>query len=346
MDELTLVARLRDDYPAGIDLTEPERLLAAEIRNASAWVEDHGRRGKRAAGSGRRFAPRLVVAGAVAAAAAVAATVSAVQAMPARPAPRPRASADVLGLRLASYASKAAASAPAWQPDQWIYSEVLFPPGFPNKPGETNPSVMWTRVDYRELAGYHNGKLTVTNWAPYSGQITSAFGRSVTYGNLYSYLQSLPTTPAALRAVIEHNVANRPGPTTGPFASAAKPALWNAIQVTLTTCVLPPKLLAAVYGILATEPGVRFDKSVTDNAGQTGVGFYVMRHFLGRTSEDVIMINPTTYAYLGGETFSPTTQTWSFKVGGKTVTRTWRKGEVGWLDLVASGIVQEPGQKP
>jgi hypothetical protein len=41
MDELTLVAQLRDGYPAGIDLTEPERRLAAEIsaarRRPRAW---------------------------------------------------------------------------------------------------------------------------------------------------------------------------------------------------------------------------------------------------------------------------------------------------------------------
>ena len=130
MDELTLVARLRDNYPAGIDLSEPERLLAAEIRAASTTISgdfsciahqslrDHevagrGSSRRRAASSGRRLGPKLVVVGAVAAAAA-AATVIAMQNAPARPAARPgassRTSADFSGVQLASYAAKAAAS--------------------------------------------------------------------------------------------------------------------------------------------------------------------------------------------------------------------------------------------
>jgi hypothetical protein len=358
MDELTLVAQLRDNYPAGIDLIEPERRLAAEISAATSTGPVHGTRRAprtrrtprmRAAGSGRRFGPKLVVGGTVAAGIAAAAII-ALQSVPAHPVPRPgssrRTSADALGLRLASYASKAAASEPAWQPNQWVYSEILNPEAAP-KPGATNPTIMWMQVDYHQLAYYQHGKLHIRNEVPYLGQITDAFGRPLPQGDLYSYLQSLPTTPAALRAIIEHNLKTYPqGPKTGPFASANKPLLWNAIEGTLTTIVLPPKLLAAVYGVLAADPGVHFDKSVTDNAGQAGVGFYVTQHFLTRTYVHVVMINPSTYAYLGLEIFSPVTQTWHFTMGGKTYTRTIPKGEIDWTDLVASGIVQEPGQKP
>jgi hypothetical protein len=361
MDELTLVARLRDGYPAGIDLTEPERLLAAEIRAASAMIpvdfshiahqsdRDHKvqsrrRRRREAAGYGRRFRPKLVVIGTVAAAVA-AATVIALQNVPARPAARPgaslRTSSDASGLRLADYASRAAASEPAWQPNQWVYSDILRPKALP-KPGATNPTISWTQVDEHQFAYYRDGKLVIRNQVPYLGQLTSVFEKTVTEGGMYSYLLSLPTTPAALRAVIVHNLKTSPiqegplPPGTGDYG------VWQAIQTTLMRTVLPPKLLAAVYGVLATDPAVHFDKSVTDNAGQTGVGFY-RREGVWRYE---IMINPSTYAYMGSEGVTVATWTQHWTADGVTHTRIIKKGRQDWTDLVASGIVQEPGQKP
>lgn len=356
MDELTLVGRLRDGYPAGIDLSEPERLLAAEIAAATAVGAGCGTR-RRAAGPGRRFGPKLVVVGAVAAAAA-AATVIAIQNVPARPAARPgaspRPSADAAGLRLASYASKAAASEPAWQPNQWIYSDVLNSAPGPSKPGGTSASIItWTQVDYHQFAYYGkigastSGKLVIQNEVPFLGQEAAAFEGSVTNGDLYSYLQSLPTTPAALRAVIVHNLETHPelkripaalgGPVTGNYG------VFVAIEGTLDGTILPPKLLAAVYGVLATDPAVHFDKSVTDNVGQTGVGFYAM----AGVWKYEIMINPSTYAYMGVNAVAVASWTPHWTVDGVIHTGVHiKKGQGGWTDLVASGIVQQPGQKP
>jgi hypothetical protein len=358
MDELTLVARLRDDYPAAVDLTEPERLLAAEIRAASE-VPRRGRRQPPAASSGRRFGPKLVAVGTVAAAVA-AATVITLHNGPAHPAARtgasPRTAADAAGLRLASYASKAAASEPAWQPNQWIYSDVLNSSPGPSKPGGTSDSIItWTQVDNRQFAYYGNGsstsgKLVIQNEAPFLGQKTAAFGQPVTNGDLYSYLQSLPTSPAALRAVIAHNAETydqKPGMKKlehlyGEPAITGNYGVWYLIQETLDGTILPPKLLAAVYGILATDPAVHFVTSVTDNVGQTGVGFY--------TVEGVwkyeIMINPSTYAYMGVNAVAVAPWSHHWTVDGVTHSTVVRKGEGGWTDLVASGIVQRPGQTP
>jgi hypothetical protein len=344
MDDLTLVARLRDGYPAGIDLAEPERLLAAEITAASSARSGRPARRRGTAGPGRRFGPKLVVVGAVAA--AVAATgVIALQNVPARRAARPgaspRTSSDTSGLRLADYASRAAASEPAWQPNQWVYSDILRPHALP-KPGATNPTISWTQVDGHHFAYYLDGKLVIRNQMPYLGQLTSVFEKTVTEGGMYSYLLSLPTTPAALRAVIVHNLETSPiqkglrPPGTGNYG------VWQTIQTTLMGTVLPPKLLAAVYGVLATDPAVHFDKSVTDNAGQTGVGFY-MREGVWRYE---IMINPSTYAYMGSDYVAVATRTQRWTADGVTHTRIIKKGQKGWTDLVASGIVQQPGQKP
>lgn len=94
--------------------------------------------------------------------------------------------------------------------------------------------------------------------------------------------------------------------------------------------------------VLAANPVVHFDKSVTDSAGQTGVGFYsVADGFRGE-----IMIDPSTYVYLGSESFAIRSQTWRRTVDGHTVTSVIKKGLYGWSDLVATGIVHHPGQKP
>jgi len=366
MDELTLVARLRDYYPAGIDLSEPERLLAAEISAAAAMIPQDrahmaqqvrrdqrrakrpGRRRTRAAGSGRRLTPKLVAVGAVAAAVA-AATVITLQNVPARPASRPGASpstpAVASGVQLASYAAMAAAGEPAWRPDEWIYSDWLFSKTAP-KPGAQNPMITWTQVDEHQFAYDQDGKLVIRNQVPFLGQVTSVFEKPVTEGNLYSYLLSLPTTPAVLRAVIVHNLESLPRRDplrTGPFAiGTGNYGVWVAIEATLDGNILPPKLLAAVYGILATNPLVHFDKSVTDNAGQTGVGFYVIKGVW----KSEIMISPSTYAYMGDEAVALASQTRHFTMGKQAFTRVIKKGQESWTDLVASGIVQEPGQKP
>jgi hypothetical protein len=323
-------------------------------------VQGRGRRRRRAANSGRRFGPKLVAVGAVAAAVA-ATTVIALQKVPAHPAAGPGASSRTsdyaAGVRLASYAAKAAASEPAWQPNQWIYSDVLNSSPGPSKPGGTSDSVItWTQVDNHQFAYYGNGastsgKLVIKNEVPFLGQQTGAFGRPVTEGDLYSYLQSLPTTPAALRAVIAHNVETydqKPGMKKlarafGEPIVTGNYGVWYVIQETLDGTILPPKLLAAVYGVLATDPAVHFVKSVTDNVGQTGVGFYAMEGVW----KYEIMINPSTYAYMGVDSVAVASWSRHWTVNGVTHTFAVKKGEdKGWTDLVASGIVQHPGQLP
>jgi hypothetical protein len=334
MDELQLVAQLRDNYPAGIDLTQAERRLYAEIRPVPSSAAGQGaRRARRtrAAGSGRRFGPKLVATGAVAAAVAVGAII-ALQGGPAHPAAKggsPGASADARGLQLASYATQAAASAPAWKPNQWVYSEILRPEALP-KPGATNPTIIWTQVDGDHFAYLKDGKLVISDEGPIA-QANPVFSKNVTAGDMYTYLLSLPTNPAALRTVIVHNleaarkrraaVPNLPKKLVDALGTGNS-AVFTAIAATLHYYVLPPKLLAAVYTILAEDPVVHFDKSVTDNAGQTGVGFYIV----GDSWKTEIMINPSTYAYMGNDS-----------VGN---------GQSYWTDLVRGGIVQQAGQTP
>jgi hypothetical protein len=345
MDELQLVAQLRDNYPAGIDLTEAERRLYAEFRPvpssagpSSAVGGTRRARRTQAAGSRRRFGPKLVATGAIAAAVAVGAVI-ALQGGPAHPAAKggsAGASADPRGLQLASYATQAAASAPAWQPSQWVYSDILRPEAWP-KPGATNPTITWTQVDGDHFAYLEDGNLVINDEGPLTS-VPPVFWSNVTAGDMYSYLLSLPTNPAALRAVIVNNleaaqeqrlkVLQKSDATAaqkrllGAALGFGNSAVFTAISVTLQDYVLPPKLLAAVYVVLAEDPVVHFDKSVTDNAGQTGVGFYTVNG----SSKSEIMINPSTYAYMGHDSVSNT--------------------QSYWTDLVSSGIVQQAGQTP
>ncbi len=53
--------------------------------------------------------------------------------------------------------------------------------------------------------------------------------------------------------------------------------------------VLPPTLLAGLYGVLARDPAVHFDRSVTGLAGRVGVGFYTVQE--GFLKEEIV-INP------------------------------------------------------
>jgi hypothetical protein len=328
MDELHLVAQLRDNYPAGIDLTGPERRLSAEIRAAAATSQGRGPRRRRPARSTSpwgRFGTKLVATGAIAAAVAIGAAI-ALQSVPAHPTAKaggsPKPSADAIGLQLADYASQAAASDPEWQPDQWVYSDILRPEAQP-KPGATNPTITWTQVDGDQFGYLQGGKLVINNLGPLA-QPTPVFWKDVTANDMYSYLLSLPTTPAALRAVIVNNLetAAQSLPAGAPSLGDGNSAVFTAISATLIYYVLPPKLLAAVYGVLATDPVVHFDKSVTDNAGQTGVGFYMTQG----SSKSEIMINPSTYAYMGHDSVS--------------------NAQSYWIDLVSSGIVQQAGQTP
>ena len=232
MDELTLAARLRDGYPAGIDLTEPGRLLAAEI--SAATSADRGPRRNRAARPGRRFWPKLVVVGAVAATVA-ASTVIALQNVPARPAARPGASLETSFRRQRPAAGRLRFPGP--------------PPASPRgsrTSGSTATSCVPTPCPSRERptprsAGRRStgitslttgtGKTGHQNQVPCLGQLTSVFEKTVTEGGKYTYLLSLPTTPSALRADnraqpenLPHTERGRLPPGTGNYGSMSKPS--------------------------------------------------------------------------------------------------------------------------
>jgi hypothetical protein len=147
----------------------------------------------------------------------------------------------------------------------------------------------------------------------------------------YSYLDSLPTDPAALEKIIL-----RYNPPTGKIT--ANEAVFEAINALLADggqegVVIPRKLEATFYRILQQLPGVHFE-SGTDLAGRTGLGFWIVR--AGSVQEEMV-INPVTYQFMG---FKDVT------IKGDAKTHTKAGQVIAWEALLGTAVVQRPGQLP
>ena len=297
----------------------------------------------------RRFA--APVAG-LAAAAAITAGVIAFHghSAPAKPAAGPRFGLADSAAQLVDDATVSAAAGPAFnpRPHQWIYTDVLqatssagtggFLAGPPD--GRLNQKI-WTRVDFQAYAYFKNGKLIIAaSNVPRSANTGQAV-EPVPFGwpsVSYAYLNSLPTGPAQLMAVIKDNLKAEPDPIGSE--GIGNVGVISAVQALLQNTVLPPRLLAGLYGVLARDPAVRFEHSVSDLAGRSGVGFSTVQE--GYLKEQIV-INPRTYAYMGYVDVAVGAHTST----GLDGTAHFRRGQVlGWEALLGSGIVQRPGQLP
>jgi hypothetical protein len=253
--------------------------------------------------------------------------------------------------QLVAYATLAAAAGPRFdpQPHQWIYTKVLqasssaggggylFGP-----PNERVTVTSWQRVDGLEVAYLEHGKLVISPSnlpRPAHGKVTYLVPAPLGWPSAtYPYLDSLPTNPAHLMAIIKANLKAEPDPIGAD--GQGNEGVFNAIQALMENVVLPPRLLAGLYGVLARDPAVRFDRSVTDLAGQTGAGFYTVQE--GYLKEEIV-INPRTYAYMGYQDVAIRAHT----SVGTDMTAHFHKGQVlGWEARLASGIVQRAGQLP
>ena len=353
MNQIRSVAPVSDDDAARLLSRDALADLAGQIVATPVVKKSARRATSHRAVSGparkRRFA--APVAG-LAAAAAFAAGVFALNghSAPGKPAAGHRFGRAHSAAQLVDYATLSAAAGPAFSPGphQWIYTDVLqatssagtggYLAGPPD--GKLNQKT-WTRVDFQKYAYFKHGKLVI---------VASNVPRSAKTGKAvevvpvgwpsvsYRYLNSLPTGPARLMAVIKHNLQEEPDPVGAE--GAGNLGVFNAVQALLQNTVLPPRLLAALYGVLARDPAVHFERSVTDLAGRTGVGFSTVQEgYL----EKQIVINPGTYAYMGYVDVAVRAHTST----GLDGTAHFRRGQVlGWEALIGSGIVQRPGELP
>ncbi len=370
MNEVELVTAFRAEVPLTDVSPQVNEVVMTVIRDRA-----HGRTPRSAPPRRRpvrpivrrplRLAVACLVASAIAAAGAIGFAVTRGPAGPAEIAWSGRPMAPASGMiyrtvgrartaaQLVDYATRLASTAPATAPapHDWIYVKAeyadstagsggfLFGP-----PNERDVSLQWIRADWRE-------------YADYAGHISASLGpQAVVHGHLdfspggggtlggwksisYSYLNSLPTVPAKLEAII---LADN-NPRMPWFAPDRNVAIFNAISTLLIGQLegvwMPPKLAATMYRVLQTLPGVHFD-SATDLAGRTGLGFYLV---IDGWYKQELVINPVSYTYMGDLTVAIRAHE-SVATDG---TRRIAEGQVlGWEALLESAIVPRPGQLP
>jgi hypothetical protein len=349
MNELAELSRLRDGTPAA-DLDKARTSLHAQIATASIALQSgHGAAGRPR--RARQHRPGLwraiLITGTAVAALAGFILAGHLGAGPSRPAANepvhhgavPHGVARTAA-QLVDYATKAAAAGPAFhpRPHQWIYMRELVATSTAGQtgylhgpPNRRTTTQTWMRVDGRAQAFLQHGKLIINKLPPGSPMVEPAGWPS----GHYSYYLSLPTSPAKLKAVILANIKAQHY-VLGP----GNVGVFNAVQALLRNVVLPPRLRAGLYGVLAGLADVRFDRHVRDLAGQRGVGLYTIQD---RYLKDEIVINPRTYAYMGTLDVAVRAHTSTGLDGTLHV----HKGQVlGWSALVRSGIVNRAGQYP
>jgi hypothetical protein len=344
MNEVDLVSRLREDIPAPALDTAQARLrqqIAADSRGSGpGWpVPGSGRAPNRRTGRGRA---RLVVAAGTAAA-ALAAGALVLHGAPGQPAighggtrpghagaqPKPAGTAA----QLVAYATRTAAAAPPFRPGphEWTYTEfrqagssaggggyLLGPPN------ERLTVRQWTRVDGLQTAVIEHGRLVISPVIPHSPVPLPVGWPSVSY----RYLDSLPASPARLKSVIRANLG-----------SASPAVIFTAVWALMRNVVLPPRLQAELYSVLVSLPGVRFDPSLTDLVGRSGIGLYLVTGNV----RDEIVISPVSYGFMGEEFVAVR----AYASTGLDGTAHIRKGQIlGWAALLQSGIVRHAGQVP
>jgi hypothetical protein len=84
-------------------------------------------------------------------------------------------------------------------------------------------------------------------------------------------LDSLPRDPKALRAYLERRQRRFPGPKSG---SGLEANLFASLGVTATYLPSDPELLATLYRVMASLPGIRDGGAGTDALGRSGRIYY------------------------------------------------------------------------
>lgn len=378
MTELDLLAAMRADVPLRAPSETARRALdaaiAAEVRGlglpASCGIATAGRRTISWSGN-RRHRKTVALALSLAAVAIAGAIVGVAEFARPRSADaawsgRPLMAAQAVrtgssgtarsAAELVDFARRAARNVPgmAPRPGAWVFVEIeeadsraghgafLFGP-----PDQRGIAVEWIKADGSEFATLDtshplsaglptqtlvHGRLA---FSP-SGHWTLNGWRSVGY----SYLESLPTSPGRLEAVIlADDLPSKPWYSPSPTAAVFK-AVATLLYGQCEGVVIPPKLAATLYGVLQRLPAVHFE-AATDLAGRTGLGFSM--DFDGWYEQELV-VDPTTYAFMGEKTVALTDHKMVSTGGG---TREVRSGQVlGWTALLDEAVVSRAGQLP
>ena len=200
------------------------------------------------------------------------------------------------GAQLVEFAGRAAALASARAPGRrdWVYMKIEFADSTKGSggflfgaPNERAFSLNWVRVDWREYAGTQSFPVSLPPQTVVHTHISISRGGSGSLGGWksvrYAYLNSLPTDPARLRAVILSQNNPRmpwyePNPDVAVFSAIATLLVGQTEGVWLL-----PRLAVTLYRLLQQTPGVHFE-TAADLAGRTGLGFYMVTAELGEAT--------------------------------------------------------------
>ncbi|GAA1630028.1 hypothetical protein GCM10009828_067600 [Actinoplanes couchii] len=106
----------------------------------------------------------------------------------------------------------------------------------------------------------------------------------------YAFLATLPTDP---RQLAKRVTAQDPDDT------------WDALSGLTRAPLAPPKLRAAVYQLMAEQPGVELVPTAVDAAGRSGIA--VARTLTGRGLRSELIFDAGSYRYLGERQVSTAT---------------------------------------
>jgi hypothetical protein len=137
---------------------------------------------------------------------------------------------------------------------------------------------------------------------------------------LYPALNTLPTTPAALRAAL-YAAAARGGAAWGLPSVHSADVIVSIMIGTLMGVPLSGPLRAALYEVLAQMPGVTLVPNAVDVAGRRGTGIVMKWDYPGYglgTAESIFA--PGTYALLGGNNIMPGQRVYFATMGSGLVT--------------------------
>ena len=137
---------------------------------------------------------------------------------------------------------------------------------------------------------------------------------------------TLPTNPAKLAEMISARKIE--GGPPGPAEDFVQ--VGDLLRETLA----PPALRSALFQVAAQIPGVKVLGTVTDSAGQSGIGVaYIAHPRPGEIQQDELIFNRVTGALLAEQTAVVHTLT-----GARTLTN--------WTDYLSSGVVNSISSTP
>jgi hypothetical protein len=295
MNEMKLLARLREEIPLEEASPKAERLFLAGLGDAPGGPGATRRPRAWLRGAGRLpLGWRLAVAGGLTAAVAAAVVVAVAV-------PHPGGAGSAITVRELAYrAAAAAARQPAVRPGQWVYWKET------RSRARSDIFQVWTTADAAKAAFLAHGKIHRIRFPgggrqfigqpegePLPGRGTFTGGQTGAIPVTYAGLGSLPRSlQALLRYLANLPLYHRSGWGPAPDREFA------IIEELITTYVMPPRLTAELYRALGEIPGTTVDTHAMDVAGRAGIGF---RHPNppGAAGAAEIIIDPHTYRLMG-----------------------------------------------